>query len=1099
MAYGVLYEFAFESTNHAACKIQILKKGYSGEVKKRKLGRPPVLKRENKDRIYGTSCEIYAECIEDGEFSQLYTLSPYEFRVEVYRNNQLLWVGFVSPELYSEPDIAPPYDVQIIATDGLGELKDYTWSAVGLSTVQGVLVELLGKSGLERDYYMASNLRFRNEYGSLSAPNQILDIMLNLDHEEGESYYDVLQNLLSAFNFNISTYKDKWILFRETDLLSDSVDGKINLVDQYGYIVETEPGEFGSMRSCEYWPVGQLSINIEPAKNAIELESPNYYKENVLDNFDKWSPFNGASYSETEGAYLLPAQEDWSEDTGVRSGISLAINFGAVISFPLGLRIRARKYGYIHMQEGIGVKVEMFGSFNGVNASTFFLKKRDISSGDPATDYVWTREDVSFTEKLKGQQGEEATTDIQDIDIVIPLRVGRNASVGAERLYFTIFNSGDRDSILVYDVSLVKYEQIKGYKANIKIDNNAREEHSDINLSLTSGDRVPKNGELFMTGIPIQPSGNGPITLWHTQSGDDENYLSFMAQDWGRSIGLPKMRYSGVLNIPGNRYDLPVLFSRDNTYYFPKTYSFDLYNDELNIEMVSVSAADVSIDSVVISQISQASGQMGGTSTGGGATGGGSVSVSLDKEMSDTSGNAVENRVIKSYVDTVLASALSGYLPLSGGTISGNIVISKSEGSSSIQLGSLGNMYYDPSSQEIGIQITDASYSTLKIRSGASNPIFRHNYEDYDVIHSGNIGSQSVSYAANAGLLQGHSLISGTNVYGCIPTVGSDGVMEVGKYLDFHNDSNADSDYDLRLMIEGKYGNTVMLPHSNGTLALTTDNVASATKLATPRTIWGQSFDGTGNVDGKIYQDGKWVFGLHADNNLYIGYDTKSVGNSLIFGKEIQTYNSVGNVTSIIKDNGNILIGTTSDNGAKLQVAGTALLLNTMFEFTDEINRYGGDMYLQYRGNMAGSQGDARTGNIRMCYNGGKVTIGTIGAQATLTVAGDAIITGDLASGSDIRFKNIVENTSLDINDIANAPLFTFKWNDRDDFKTHLGTSAQYWESIAPELVTGEEFKTLNYASLGVAMGISLAQRILNHEERIKVLEKRISELETEK
>lgn len=36
-------------------------------------------------------------------------------------------------------------------------------------------------------------------------------------------------------------------------------------------------------------------------------------------------------------------------------------------------------------------------------------------------------------------------------------------------------------------------------------------------------------------------------------------------------------------------------------------------------------------------------------------------------------------------------------------------------------------------------------------------------------------------------------------------------------------------------------------------LAATSDNVASATKLQTPRTIWGQSFDGTGNVNGTIY------------------------------------------------------------------------------------------------------------------------------------------------------------------------------------------------------------------------------------------------------
>ena len=39
-------------------------------------------------------------------------------------------------------------------------------------------------------------------------------------------------------------------------------------------------------------------------------------------------------------------------------------------------------------------------------------------------------------------------------------------------------------------------------------------------------------------------------------------------------------------------------------------------------------------------------------------------------------------------------------------------------------------------------------------------------------------------------------------------------------------------------------------------LAFTTDNIASATKLQTPRTIWGQSFDGTGNVDGTLTAHG---------------------------------------------------------------------------------------------------------------------------------------------------------------------------------------------------------------------------------------------------
>ena len=44
----------------------------------------------------------------------------------------------------------------------------------------------------------------------------------------------------------------------------------------------------------------------------------------------------------------------------------------------------------------------------------------------------------------------------------------------------------------------------------------------------------------------------------------------------------------------------------------------------------------------------------------------------------------------------------------------------------------------------------------------------------------------------------------------------------------------------------------------------------------------------------------------------------------------------------------------------------------------------------------------------------------------------------------------------------------------------------------------GEDFKTLDYSTLGVAMGISLAKKSINHEERIKVLEKEIKRLKEE-
>lgn len=59
---------------------------------------------------------------------------------------------------------------------------------------------------------------------------------------------------------------------------------------------------------------------------------------------------------------------------------------------------------------------------------------------------------------------------------------------------------------------------------------------------------------------------------------------------------------------------------------------------------------------------------------------------------------------------------------------------------------------------------------------------------------------------------------------------------------------------DNRMFIRCAYGTSNNYNTKDwAVVALTSDNVASATKLAAARTIWGQSFDGTGNVNGTIY------------------------------------------------------------------------------------------------------------------------------------------------------------------------------------------------------------------------------------------------------
>ena len=53
--------------------------------------------------------------------------------------------------------------------------------------------------------------------------------------------------------------------------------------------------------------------------------------------------------------------------------------------------------------------------------------------------------------------------------------------------------------------------------------------------------------------------------------------------------------------------------------------------------------------------------------------------------------------------------------------------------------------------------------------------------------------------------------------------VNTDGVMEVGKYIDFHNTNNSTDDYNTRIACNNTGTNTLTLPTASGTIALTSD------------------------------------------------------------------------------------------------------------------------------------------------------------------------------------------------------------------------------------------------------------------------------------
>lgn len=238
-------------------------------------------------------------------------------------------------------------------------------------------------------------------------------------------------------------------------------------------------------------------------------------------------------------------------------------------------------------------------------------------------------------------------------------------------------------------------------------------------------------------------------------------------------------------------------------------------------------------------------------------------------------------------------------------------------------------------------------------------------------------------------------------------------------------------------------------------LAYTTDNVASATKLQTPRTIWGQSFDGTNNVGGNMSEVGS----ISASGDIVLSQN----GSTGIRQIRIQCGDN---------DYGRIAAGATGNDAGWLEIASAGNGNEPIY-----VRQYS-DVYSTVRRTLTLLDGSGNT-----------------------TIPGNLLASGGITCyASDKRAKDIVEEISLSLKDISESPTIRFKWNGwkiKDDGKTHIGGIAQYVQKLLPECVLDtDDFLNLDYSTTAYIYSVQTARHFKKYEtktgKKIRKLEKDI-------
>ena len=246
--------------------------------------------------------------------TDLYAIQDMQFRVKIYQNTVLYWMGYIVTRHYEEPYEDYPYSVKVTACCGMELLKEILYDNAGTyyngRTLESqIILDILGK--IEHTTFTEYVNIYEESMDDGTGDSPMDQLKIDVDVFQDMYCDEVLKELLKKYNACIIQKAGVFCIYRPVELIGATVYGRTFTAATTKSSTSFSPLQYinrsGHSTTREQVSGGVLMIQ-SPAKN-IKIVQDYGYKDSWIDN---WK-FEGDRFSGSIGTAFYA--EGWTRTT----------------------------------------------------------------------------------------------------------------------------------------------------------------------------------------------------------------------------------------------------------------------------------------------------------------------------------------------------------------------------------------------------------------------------------------------------------------------------------------------------------------------------------------------------------------------------------------------------------------------------------------------------------------------------------------------------------------------------------------------------------------------------------------------------------------